>query len=192
MSYTNWRRAKFIASATSISNFNKILANIEYSNKLPEFAFIGRSNVGKSSLINTLLDSKSLARVSKTPGCTSLINIFDVDKKLYLIDLPGYGYAKRSISMRIQWQNMILDYISKSNRLKMLFILIDHSIGHQDSDIFMIDLCQEYGIPYREIYTKSAKKMKNKTERISELLHTDATSRHGIKELRQEIETFFT
>src|ERR1700750_1302825 len=95
----------------------------------PEYAFIGRSNVGKSSLINMICQKKELAKVSSSPGKTQLINHFDIlssdKKKWWLVDLPGYGYAKRSQSMRKSWEKMIRDYIQKRENLVNLFVLID-------------------------------------------------------------------
>ena len=113
------------------------------SPRLPEFAFIGRSNVGKSSLINMLCQRKGLAKTSQTPGKTRLVNHFAVDGKWYLVDLPGYGYAKASDRERKEISAVIEDYILGSDDLVLLFVLVDsrHDLGKTDLD-FMIRLAQ--------------------------------------------------
>lgn len=127
----------------------------------PEYAFIGRSNVGKSSLINMLTKKKELAKVSTSPGKTQLINHFTVlssDKKeWYLVDLPGYGYAKRSQSQRKQWQKMIEAYIRKRENLVNLFALIDSRHEPQKIDLEFINQLGEWKIPFALVFTKSDK-----------------------------------
>ena len=122
----------------------------------PEYAFIGRSNVGKSSLINMICNKKELAMVSKSPGKTQLINHFDVqssDKKhWYLVDLPGYGYAKRSIKQRKSWTSMIWDYVKKRENLLVLFVLIDSRISPQANDLEFIRKLGEFKIPPNYFY----------------------------------------
>ena len=100
-------------------------------NTLPEFAFAGRSNVGKSSLINVLMNRKSYARTSAQPGKTQTINFYNIDEKLYFVDLPGYGYAKVSMQAREKWGKMIERYLKKSRQLKKIFLLVD--IRHKPS-----------------------------------------------------------
>ena len=100
-------------------------------NTLPEFAFAGRSNVGKSSLINVLMNRKSYARTSAQPGKTQTINFYNIDGKLYFVDLPGYGYAKVSMQAREKWGKMIERYLKKSRQLKKIFLLVD--IRHKPS-----------------------------------------------------------
>jgi len=130
---------------------------------MPEFAFIGRSNVGKSSLINMLCDNSKLAMTSSTPGKTRLINHFAINKEWYLVDLPGYGFAKMSKAGKDQLTAVIKDYIFNSEEMVLLFVLIDsrHDIGKIDLD-FLIDL-GENGIPFSIIYTKSDKQGPNVT-----------------------------
>jgi GTP-binding protein len=127
----------------------------------PEYAFIGRSNVGKSSLINMLCNKKELAKISKSPGKTQLINHFDIissDKKQWwLVDLPGYGYAKRSQNQRKQWQKMIQDYIRKRENLMNLFVLIDSRHEPQELDLEFINKLGEWGVPFALAFTKSDK-----------------------------------
>ena len=124
---------------------------------LPEFAFIGRSNVGKSSLINMLTGQRKLAMTSSTPGKTKLVNHFLVNDGWYLVDLPGYGYAKLSQKGREELRTIVRDYIFNSGEMKVLFVLIDarHDLGAADWD-FLCDL-GENGIPFALIFTKCDK-----------------------------------
>ena len=124
---------------------------------LPEFAFIGRSNVGKSSLINMLAGNHKLAMTSSTPGKTKLVNHFLINDRWYLVDLPGYGYAKLSQKSREELKTIVRDYIFNSREMQVLFVLIDarHDIGAADWD-FLCDL-GENGIPFAIIFTKCDK-----------------------------------
>lgn len=125
--------------------------------KLPEFAFIGRSNVGKSSLINMLCGNSTLAKTSATPGKTKVVNHFLINDSWYLVDLPGYGYAKLDRKGREGIADVIKDYITNSEELQLLFVLIDsrHDIGQIDID-FIAEL-GEHGIPFALIFTKCDK-----------------------------------
>jgi len=130
----------------------------------PQIALSGRSNVGKSSLINTLLGRKSLARVSSAPGKTVTINFYDVDKKLYLVDLPGYGYAKRSQSSKVVWSSLTEDYFVKNpsaDALRLVIQLIDVRTGPTDDDIMMINMMIDYNIPFTVVATKADKLSKS-------------------------------
>ena len=122
---------------------------------LPEYAFIGRSNVGKSSLINMLTNRKSLARVSSTPGKTQLLNYFFIDKKWYLVDLPGYGYAKISKKKRADWEKMIEGYFVRRTTLSCAFILIDTCVKPQSIDIEFANWMGEMRIPFVFVFTKT-------------------------------------
>lgn len=126
-----------------------------------EYAFIGRSNVGKSSVINMLTNKKELAKVSSSPGKTQLINHFDItssDKnQWWLVDLPGYGYAKRSQSQRKQWAKMIEDYIRKRENLVYVFVLVDSRHEPQENDLEFINKLGAWGIPFALIFTKTDK-----------------------------------
>ena len=141
--------ARFAGSSTSVSG--------RPARRLPEFAFIGRSNVGKSSLINMLCGRRGLAMTSSTPGKTQLVNHFLVDDRWYLVDLPGYGYAKLGKKGREKIADVIRDYILNSGELVCLFVLIDsrHDIGRIDTD-FIAEL-GEHGIPFSLIMTKCDK-----------------------------------
>lgn len=139
----------------------------------PQVALSGRSNVGKSSLINTLLGRKSLARVSSAPGKTITINYYDVDKKIYLVDLPGYGYAKRSQDSKRSWSTLTEDYFIKNpshDALKLVIQLIDIRTGPTDDDIMMINMMIDRQIPFVVVATKTDKLSKTAlAERIAEL-----------------------
>lgn len=123
----------------------------------PEFAFIGRSNVGKSSLINMITDRKELAKVSKQPGKTQCINYFDINDSWYLVDLPGYGYAKISKKMRAKWKKMIDYYLENRDNLQCAFVLLDSRHELQEIDKEFVGWCGEHGVPIVLVYTKSDK-----------------------------------
>jgi len=127
----------------------------------PEYAFIGRSNVGKSSLINMIVDNHKLAKTSGTPGKTQLINHFIIentaDESWYLVDLPGYGYAKASLSKRRQWSQMIENYLRKRENLVNVFVLLDSRHSPQAIDIEFINQLGEWKIPFSLVFTKADK-----------------------------------
>ncbi|MDR0296292.1 MAG: ribosome biogenesis GTP-binding protein YihA/YsxC [Prevotellaceae bacterium] len=125
--------------------------------RLPEFAFIGRSNVGKSSLINRLTGHGSLAKTSATPGKTQLVNHFIINNNWYLVDLPGYGYAKASKVSRCTFSNLITDYISHREQFTLLFVLIDVRLEPQVIDLEFINKLGEDGIPFALVFTKADK-----------------------------------
>ena len=141
--------AKFVMSNTRLDKCPK-------PNK-PEYAFIGRSNVGKSSLINMLTGRKSLAKISGKPGKTQLINHFIINEKWYLVDLPGYGYAKVGKEKRSSWMQFTIEYVTKSENLQCLFILIDARIDPQTIDLEFIDQMGQNQIPFNLIFTKTDK-----------------------------------
>lgn len=125
--------------------------------ELPEYAFIGRSNVGKSSLINMLTGRKALAMTSSTPGKTMLINHFLINKGWYLVDLPGYGYAKRGKREMEKLQNLIEHYVLEREELTQLFVLIDSRLEPQRIDLAFIRYLGEHGVPFGIIFTKADK-----------------------------------
>ena len=125
--------------------------------RLPEFAFIGRSNVGKSSLINMLCGRNGLAHTSSTPGKTQLVNHFLIDNKWYMVDLPGYGFAKIGREGRQRLGEMIDDYILNSEEMALLFVLLDSRHDLQKIDLEFITKLGEHGIPFAIIYTKCDK-----------------------------------
>jgi GTP-binding protein len=132
---------------------------------LPQYAFIGRSNVGKSSLINYLTNRKGLAKVSNKPGKTQLLNFFQVDEAWYLVDLPGYGYAKESKKKRKQWEMMIRNYLKFVKDLQCTFVLIDGSIPPQKLDMDFINWLGENRLPFAIIFTKIDKVKKQNLDK---------------------------
>lgn len=136
-----------------------------------EYAFIGRSNVGKSSLINCLADHKKLAHTSSTPGKTQLINHFLMNQSWYLVDLPGYGYAKVSKTSRQKFQKMIEDYILERKALVNLFVLIDSRIPPQQIDLEFMEWLGENGVPFSMVYTKIDKLKGNQLNKNLKVYH---------------------
>jgi GTP-binding protein len=132
--------------------------------KFPEFAFIGRSNVGKSSLINMVTGEKNLAKTSSKPGKTRLINHFLINEKWFLVDLPGYGYARVSKSDREKFEKFIKEYILNREKLYCLFVLIDSRIEPQQIDLDFINWLGENQIPFVIVYTKTDKLSANKID----------------------------
>lgn len=138
---------------------------------LPEFAFIGRSNVGKSSLINTLVNRKDLVKVSRAPGKTQTLNFFLINERIYFVDLPGYGYAKVSRSMRYQWSDMISRYLQQRKTLQCVFILVDARLEPQQSDLDFVNQLGEWRIPFAIIFTKSDKVGKSQVSKHVSQFH---------------------
>ncbi len=143
------KSAQFIISNTNVAKCPKEL--------IPEYAFIGRSNVGKSSLINMLVDNKNLAKTSGKPGKTQLINHFKINDNWFLVDLPGYGYAKVSKTQRAKFQKFITDYFLKREQLTCSFVLVDARHTPQKIDLEFMQFLGEHGIPFCIIFTKSDK-----------------------------------
>ena len=132
------------------------------ADRIPQVAFSGRSNVGKSSLINSLLNRKSLARVSGEPGKTITVNFYDVDKKLYLVDLPGYGYAKRTLEDKKRWSALTDSFLQSECEKRLILQLIDMKVGPTEDDYMMLDWLDASETPYLIVATKSDKL--NKTD----------------------------
>jgi GTP-binding protein len=130
----------------------------------PEYAFIGRSNVGKSSLINMLVQKKGLAKTSQTPGKTQLINHFIINENWYLVDLPGYGYAKISKSKKEDWDKFIRNYLNKRESLQCVMVLIDSRLEPQKIDLQFCNMLGEKGLPFALIFTKADKQSSVKTD----------------------------
>ena len=174
---------------------------------LPEYAFIGRSNVGKSSLINMLVRNNKLAKTSSKPGKTQTINHFLINKDWYLVDLPGYGYASISKAMREKWQKMINDYLVCRENLQLVFVLVDSRLEPQKIDIDFINGLGESGVPFSIIFTKTDKlsaskvqgnvqRFKNKLmetwEELPFMLLTSSETGKGRDEVLQYIEKINT
>lgn len=143
------KKAEFIKSSSGNAECPK-------SDK-PEFAFIGRSNVGKSSLINMLVEKKDLAKTSSQPGKTQLINHFMINDSWYLVDLPGYGYAKTSMENRKRWKSMINSYILRRENLLTVFVLVDSRLEPQKIDVEFINFLGENAVPFIILFTKTDK-----------------------------------
>ena len=137
------------------------MSNTDYTKcpepNMPEYAFIGRSNVGKSSLINALTNHKSLAKTSGKPGKTQLINHFKINNEWYLVDLPGYGYARVSKTVRAEFQLFLRDYLDKRENLLCTFVLLDSRLEPQKVDMEFMEWMGENGIPFVMVFTKTDK-----------------------------------
>ncbi len=168
--------------------------------RLPEVAFIGRSNVGKSSLINALTNRKGLARTSNTPGRTRQLNFFNLGDQLMLVDLPGYGYAKASKSEVAEWNELIRDYLRGRAPLRRVCVLIDSRHGLKPNDIELMEMLDEAAVPYQLVLTKSDKKQTLLPEQAGidairdkhpalhpEVLLTSSEKGIGIAELREAL-----
>lgn len=142
-------KAEFVTSNTGVNKCPKPDRN--------EYAFIGRSNVGKSSLINMLVNNKSLAKTAAKPGKTQLINHFLVNDEWYMVDLPGYGFARTSKATQIQFEKLIRDYILKRENLVCLFVLIDSRLEPQKIDLEFMEWLGENGVPFVMVFTKADK-----------------------------------
>ena len=176
----------------------KFVGSFETVKSLPrtqfaEYAFIGRSNVGKSSLINAVVGSP-IARTSNTPGRTQSINMFNLDDRVMIVDLPGYGYARVSRMDALRWLQRLEEYLLTRRQLKRLFILIDSRIGVRDSDLDLMDFCDANAIGYQIVYTKKDKRVREKSQveishdnhgaMVPEILETSAEKKTGLEPLR--------
>ncbi len=144
-----FEKQNFVTSAFEIKDIPR--------KKLPEVVLCGRSNVGKSSLINSLFNRKNLAKVSRTPGKTRSINYYEIDEKLYIVDLPGFGYAKISKKEREFWSKLISDFLEKSGNIKLIIHLIDSRHKPTDLDIKLNELINYHSLPYIFILSKADK-----------------------------------
>ena len=187
------KKAEFVISAV---NRNNLPVDGKY-----EFVFCGRSNVGKSSFINMLVNRKSLARTSSNPGKTQTLNIFLINEAFYFVDVPGYGYANVSKSIKASFAKMIETYIKKREELKMAFLLLDFRHKPSNDDIAMYQFLKYYGVPTTIILTKADKlsnneKAKNKKMIIEaiekadedEVIETSVLKKIGIKDTLDVIE----
>lgn len=184
-----------------------VISNTDYrkcpNGIFPEYAFIGRSNVGKSSLINTLVNRKNLAKISATPGKTRLINHFIINKNWYLVDLPGFGYAKVSKAERNQFNNIIRNYLLNRSNLMCLFMLIDCRHNPQKNDQEFMEWLSEAQVPFVIGFTKCDKLGKNtlnkniqaykyemlkKWEKLPDMFLTSARKKTGVDEISNFIQ----
>lgn len=179
---------KFVGSFETVESLPKT--------QFAEYAFVGRSNVGKSSLINAVVGEK-VARTSNTPGRTQSLNLFNVDDKVLLVDLPGYGYAKVSKECAIKWVVRLEKYLLARDQLQRLFILIDSRVGPKESDLELMEFCDKNGILYQIVYTKKDKKVREEKQidlshdkhgaMVSEILYTSAEKKTGLEAIRKII-----
>ena len=153
----NIKKSNFVKSAIKPSQYPDDI--------FPEFFFAGKSNAGKSSMLNRICNRKKLARTSKTPGRTQLINFFLINNKISFVDIPGYGYANTPKNVSASWEKMILNYLSNRKNIISMFIAIDIRRGIEELDKSMISLCANYNIKVNVIITKSDKV--NKNEKIN-------------------------
>lgn len=180
------KEANFVAGADKPQRLPKL--------DLPEIAFIGKSNVGKSSLINLLCNRRNLAKVSHTPGRTQQINFFQVGNKFTLVDLPGYGFAKIPDHLRHSWEELILHYLSKRDNLRIVNLLIDSRRGVKENDLKIIELLYDLKLEFQIVFTKSDKVSDRLTlmESANNLLlgrsisfiFTSSRSKNGTEELQ--------
>ncbi len=188
------REPQFLLSAPSMET----IPNFD----LPEVAFAGRSNVGKSSLINALFGRRNIARTSSTPGRTQMLNFFLLDERVVFVDMPGYGYAKVPKAMSAQWGELIGAYLYKRKQLKRVYLLADSRHGIKDSDLQVMKMLDESAISYQLVLTKADKlsaseidkALKNVKEQVEgcvalhpEILVTSASKKHGIDTLQMAI-----
>ena len=190
----------FFSKNNFLGSFNSIDQIPE--DKLPECCFVGRSNVGKSSIINAITKSKKLAKTSKTPGRTQSINLFKINQKINIVDLPGYGYAKVSKVKRDELANLIESYIFNRKNLKQVFVLIDCKVGIKDTDIDIFDLISLSNKNFSIILTKIDKcainfvksqneslisLMKNYQLRFKKIYSTSSNKNIGITDIQKDI-----
>ncbi|MDM8564733.1 ribosome biogenesis GTP-binding protein YihA/YsxC [Candidatus Halobeggiatoa sp. HSG11] len=166
-----YRQANFLLSANKIS---QLPADNGF-----EVAFAGRSNAGKSSAINVITDQKSLARTSKTPGRTQQINFFQLDEKHYLVDLPGYGFAKVPKSVKEKWQNFLADYLQKRHSLKGVILMMDVRHPLTEFDQQMLKWCCAFDMPGHILLTKADKLSRGKSSAILQQVTKHLTSLSG-------------
>lgn len=174
-----------------VGGFDKVadLPNTQFA----EYAFIGRSNVGKSSLINAVVGAP-IARTSNTPGRTQTLNLFNVDDRVMIVDLPGYGYARVSRTEALRWLSRLEDYLINRRQLRRLFILIDSRIGPRDADLDLMDFCDANAVTYQIVYTKKDKRIREQEQMvlshenhgamIPEILETSAEKKVGLDGIR--------
>lgn len=187
--------AIFLKSSSKVSECPK--------SSLKEFAFIGRSNVGKSSLINALTFQKNLAKTSQTPGKTQLINHFLINNQWHLVDLPGYGYARVSKEQRGQFERMIMDYLTQRESLTCLFVLVDIRLPAQPIDLEFMSRMAQAAVPFHIVFTKADKISKTQAalqvdayqktmletwESLPNMFVTSAAKNQGREEILENIE----
>jgi GTP-binding protein len=195
-----WANLLFTQSCDFLKSVADLKDLPEYS--LPEIAFAGRSNVGKSSLINALTNRRMLARASNTPGRTQMLNFFNLSKQLIMVDMPGYGYAKAPKEIVAKWHELVRQYLLGRPTLKRTYVLIDSRHGLKPNDIDMMTMLDETAVSYQVVLTKTDKLKDHEKDAVvlkvqkALVKHgaafpvlgvTSSEKRHGIEELRLEI-----
>ena len=201
MAKTNKNLNSFFSTNKFLGSFNTY-QDIPYSEIKKECCFIGRSNVGKSSLLNAITKTKKLAKISKTPGRTQNINVFEINNKINIIDLPGYGFAKVSKVMRENLIILIEDYINYRDKLNHVFLLIDSKVGIKNSDIDMLDFLNNCSKKFSIVLTKIDKisydqtdfqknsilsLMKNYKKTFQNIYISETKKNNGINEIQRTI-----
>jgi len=185
-----WPNTRFVQSVSDVRQFPEM--------DLPQIAVAGHSNVGKSSLLNALFGRKGLVKTSKNPGCTRLLNLFEVDDCMLLVDLPGYGYARAPKAEKHRWRILIESYLQQAPQLKLVLVLLDIRHGPKDSDLQLIEWLNNGGIRWLPVATKAdklsgnarAKRLKEMTDAMGGMLSplpTSSFDNRGIDDLRQTI-----
>ena len=186
---------EYIISATSKKQFPNI-------SNYPEFVFLGRSNVGKSSFINALTNRKNLARTSSKPGKTIAINFFEIDKKFYLVDVPGYGYASRGMDTRQDFGKYIEEYLDNNKNLKIAFLLVDTKVGPTKDDKLMFEYLKYLNLNIKIVSTKSDKigvtKLASQKKMIAsslgiptnDVILTSAETKNGFLEVNELLKSY--
>jgi len=188
---TRWESAHFVQSVADTRQFPDIA--------LPQVAIAGHSNVGKSSLLNALFGRKGLVKTSKAPGCTRLLNLFEVDERLLVVDLPGYGFARASKKEQARWSSLIEHYLTSESGPKLVLMLLDIRHGPKDSDLRLIEWLNAQGIRWQPIATKAdklsgnarAKRLREITDALGGLLApmpTSSLNKRGVEDLRELLE----
>lgn len=193
----------FTQACTFVRGVQRLHDLVEYD--YPEIAFAGRSNVGKSSLINALVNQNALARTSNTPGRTQQLNFFELGKRLYLVDMPGYGYAKVSKSLLAEWRDLIENYLRGRPTLNRVYLLIDARVGLKEHDIKIMEMLDKTAVSYQLVLTKVDKVTRDQLATLREeltkklvmhpaahpyIFSTSSAKGIGIAELRAEIAQF--
>lgn len=197
----------FIAMKLKV-NFFKSIFKVEdlFKSDLPEFVFLGRSNVGKSTLINTLTGVKNLAKTSSTPGKTQSINYYNVDNKYYIVDMPGYGYAKISQEKKLYWKKLTEKYFTENSNILMCYVLVDSRYDIMESDIMMIEFLSFLKKPITILLTKIDKTSQGEVSKriqkinsissnkfiIQKIIPTSSVNNKGIKDILLQIKNLLS
>jgi GTP-binding protein len=188
-----FKRAEFVKSVFTLADLPPP--------KYPEVAILGRSNAGKSSLINALFNQRNLAKVSSTPGFTKALNFFLVDRKFYLVDLPGYGYAKVSKEMRLKWKELIEGYLRSVRDFRLLILIFDIRRTPDELDLSLIEFVKSLNKPYHIVLNKidllEKREVMERTEVYKEIFHltdeelslTSCKERIGIASIRMKVQS---